>query len=143
MFGRLLFLFITIPIAELYLFLHLGARIGLMPTLGLIILTGFLGAALARQQGLSTLSKIQSELRSGRPPALKMIEGAMIVIGGILLLTPGIMTDLFGFALLVPRIRTSLAEKFQVNFSKSVQTSQNFSRSTSSFKSNDDDVIDV
>jgi len=60
MFSRLLFLFIFIPIAELYLLIMLGARIGFLPTIGLIVLTGILGASLARQQGLSTLAKIQN-----------------------------------------------------------------------------------
>ncbi len=143
MFGRLLFLFIVVPIAELYLLVQVGSRIGLMPTLGLIVLTGFVGATLARWQGLSILSKIQNELRSGRPPALEMLEGAMIVIGGIVLLTPGILTDLFGFSMLIPRIRKSLAKKIQNNFSKSFTTFSNPHSKSSNFKSSDDDVIDV
>lgn len=142
MFARLLFLFIVVPVAELYLLVQVGSRIGLMPTLGLIVLTGFVGATLARWQGLSILSKIQNELRSGRPPALEMLEGAMIVIGGIVLLTPGILTDLFGFSLLVPGIRKSLAKKIQNNFSKSFTTFSPHSKS-SNFKRPDDDVIDV
>ena len=77
MFGRLLLLFVLIPIIELYLLLQLGARIGFMPTLGLIVLTGALGATLARMQGLSALAKIQNELKSGRPPAMEMVEGAL------------------------------------------------------------------
>ena len=143
MFGRLLFLFIVVPIAELYLLVQVGSRIGLMPTLGLIVLTGFVGATLARWQGLSILSKIQNELRSGRPPALEMLEGAMIVIGGIVLLTPGILTDLFGFSMLIPRIRKSLAKKIQNSFSKSFTTFSNPHSKSSNFKSSDDDVIDV
>ena len=87
LFSRLLFLFIVIPLAELILLLQIGARIGPMPTLGLIVLTGLVGASLARQQGLSILRKIQSEMQSGRPPALEMVEGAMVVVGGIVLLT--------------------------------------------------------
>ena len=102
LFVTLLFLFIVIPTAELVLLMMLGVRIGWMPTLGLIVFTGILGATLARQQGLSILRKIQTEMQNGRPPALEMVEGAMIVIGGMVLLTPGIITDGLGFALLVP-----------------------------------------
>jgi UPF0716 protein FxsA len=145
MFGRLLLLFVFIPIIELYLLIHLGARIGFMPTLGLIVITGALGATLARQQGLSTLAKIQNELKSGRPPALEMVEGALIVVGGIVLLTPGILTDLFGFALMVPKIRKSLAEKLKKSFGSSfVRTSASgFHAQSSNFKKKDDDVIDI
>ena len=145
MFGRLLLLFVLIPIIELYLLLQLGARIGFMPTLGLIVLTGALGATLARQQGLSALAKIQNELKSGRPPAMEMVEGALIVVGGIVLLTPGILTDLFGFALMIPKFRKSFAERLKRGFGSSfVQTSTSgFQAHGSNFKKKDDDVIDV
>ena len=147
MFSRLLFLFIFIPIAELYLLIMLGSRIGFMPTLGLIVFTGILGASLARQQGLSTLAKIQSELRSGRPPTDKLIEGAMIVVGGIVLITPGILTDLFGFALMVPKFRKNLASNLKKTFGANFSTIQPNSRvspgDNNSFKNSRDDVIDV
>ena len=145
MFGRLLLLFVLIPIIELYLLLQLGARIGFMPTLGLIVLTGALGAILARQQGLSALAKIQNELKSGRPPAMEMVEGALIVVGGIVLLTPGILTDFFGFALMIPKFRKSFAERLKRGFGSSfVQTSTSgFQAHGSNFKKKDDDVIDV
>jgi len=102
MFGRMLLLFVFLPMVELYLLIMLGSRIGAMPTIGLIVFTGVLGATLARQQGLSVLSKIQREMASGKPPTQELVEGALIVVGGIVLLTPGIITDLFGFSLLIP-----------------------------------------
>lgn len=139
MFSRLLFLFIFIPIAELYLLIMLGARIGFLPTIGLIVFTGILGASLARQQGLSTLAKIQNELRNGRPPTDKLIEGAMIVVGGIVLVTPGILTDLFGFALMVPKFRKSIAENLKKSFGGNFSTIHPQSRE----KNSRDDVIDV
>ena len=116
-----------------------------MPTIGLIVITGALGATLARQQGLSTLAKIQSELKSGRPPAQEMVEGALIVVGGLVLLTPGILTDLFGFAMMVPKIRKSFAEKLKKSFGSSfIRTSASgFHAQGSNFKKQDDDVIDV
>ena len=109
MFGRLLLLFVFLPMIELYLLIMLGARIGPMPTIGLIVLTGVIGASLARQQGISTLAKIQNELKQGRAPTQELVEGAMIVVGGLVLLTPGILTDLFGFSMMIPGIRRSLA----------------------------------
>ncbi len=147
MFSRMLFLFILIPIAELYLLIMLGARIGFLPTLGLIVFTGILGASLARQQGLSTLAKIQNELRHGRPPTDKLIEGALIVVGGIVLLTPGIITDLFGFALMVPNFRKSLAvnlkKSFEGNFFTTRPSTRQQTDEKKSFKNSRDDVIDV
>ena len=142
LFVTLLFLFIVIPTAELVLLMMLGVRIGWMPTLGLIVFTGILGATLARQQGLSILRKIQTEMQNGRPPALEMVEGAMIVIGGMVLLTPGIITDGLGFALLVPGIRRAIANKIQKHFTESFTTGKGFSSSFRSRKK-DDDVIDV
>ena len=142
MFGRLLLLFVFLPMIELYLLIMLGARIGPMPTIGLIVLTGILGATLARQQGVSTLAKIQNELKQGRAPTQELVEGAMIVVGGLVLLTPGILTDIFGFAMLVPGIRKSLAKQFKVRFP------QGFASASAGFQAGakprkDDDVIDV
>lgn len=148
LFGRLLFLFVVVPIVELFLLLQVGARIGFVPTLGLVVSTGVLGASLARRQGLSVLGKIQSEMKEGRPPALEMLEAAMVVIGGIVLLTPGILTDCLGFALMVPKFRRSLAHKVQVGFSKSFAgsgfaSSQAFRSNSHESARKDDDVIDV
>jgi UPF0716 protein FxsA len=142
MFGRLLLLFVFLPMIELYLLIMLGARIGPMPTIGLIVLTGIIGATLARQQGLSSLAKIQNELRQGRAPTQELAEGAMILVGGLVLLTPGILTDIFGFAMMVPGIRRSLAKQFKVRFP------QGFNSTTAGFQAksksrDDDDVIDV
>ena len=120
MFGRMLFLFIFLPMVELYLLIMLGSRIGAMPTIGLIVLTGIIGATLARQQGLSVLSKIQREMASGKPPTQELVEGALIVVGGIVLLTPGIVTDIFGFSLLVPPVRKIVCRSLTRAFSKKV-----------------------
>ena len=143
LFVTLLFLFIVIPTAELVLLMMLGVRIGWMPTLGLIVFTGILGATLARQQGLSILRKIQTEMQNGRPPALEMVEGAMVVIGGMVLLTPGIITDGLGFALLVPGIRRFIANKIQKHFTESFTTGKGFASSSSRSRKKDDDVIDI
>ena len=146
MFGRMLLLFIFLPMVELYLLIMLGSRIGAMPTIGLIVLTGIIGATLARQQGLSVLSKIQREMSSGKPPAQELIEGALIVVGGIVLLTPGIITDIFGFSLLIPPFRKALCRKLTKSFSQNMGKASGFaysSKSASSFRKDSDDVIDV
>jgi len=145
MFGRLLLLFIFLPMVELYLLIMLGSRIGAMPTIGLIVFTGILGASLARQQGLSVLSKIQREMNSGIPPTQQLVEGALIVVGGIVLLTPGILTDIFGFSLLVPAFRQRICKVLTQSFANRAGTSgfAHFSGGPSSFRKDADDVIDV
>ena len=143
MFGRLLLLFVFLPMIELYLLIMLGARIGPMPTIGLIVLTGVIGATLARQQGLSTLAKIQNELKQGRAPTQELVEGAMIVVGGLVLLTPGILTDIFGFAMMVPGSRRSLAKQFKVRMPRGFTASTGFQAGSSDSRKRDDDVIDV
>jgi UPF0716 protein FxsA len=146
MFGRMLLLFIFLPMVELYLLIMLGSRIGAMPTIGLIVITGLLGASLARQQGLSVLSRIQKEIASGKPPTQELVEGALIVVGGIVLLTPGIITDIFGFSLMVPSIRKALCLSLTKSFTQKVGSANGFSHFSSGFnhaRKDADDVIDV
>lgn len=110
MFFKLLLLFTLIPLAELYLLLTVGMRIGLFTTIGIIILTGILGAALAKQEGFKTLVKAREAMNRGEVPADEMIEGLMILLAAGVLLTPGFLTDAFGFFLLIPPFRSSLRE---------------------------------
>ncbi|MDY0267827.1 FxsA family protein [Trichloromonas sp.] len=105
MFIRLLLLFTFIPVLELIILIKVGAWIGVAPTIALILLTGLAGAYLARTQGLELAFRIQRELNQGRLPTEELLDGAMILVGGILLLTPGFCTDLSGFILLVPVTR--------------------------------------
>jgi len=118
MFLRLLTLFICIPLVELYLLVLMGSRVGPVPTIGLVVVTGVLGASLARRQGFEVWRRIQSELNAGKMPGAELIDGLLVLIGGIVLLTPGLLTDLCGFALMVPSIRafvrTRLQRKFQI-----------------------------
>ena len=102
MFIKLLIIFVFVPILELYILIEAGKTIGLGATLGLIMLTGVAGAWLARAQGVEILKKIQEETSQGKMPASTMIDGALILVGGLLLLTPGFFTDTIGFLLLVP-----------------------------------------
>ena len=108
MFIRLLAIFILVPILEIYVLLSVGNLIGLFPTILLVLATGIAGAQLARSQGLNLLRRIQQELAAGRMPTEELIDGAMILAGGLLLLTPGFCTDLTGFLLLAPFSRAPL-----------------------------------
>jgi len=103
--GRMALLFIVVPLVELILLVRLGQVFGLWPTLGLVVFTGLTGAAMARAEGLRVLFRFQSELAAGRLPGQALLDGISVLIGGAFLLTPGILTDLAGFALLLPFTR--------------------------------------
>lgn len=108
MFKLLLLFFLTIPVIEIYLLIKVGGIIGALPTIGLIILTAVIGAWLLRQQGLSTLHRVQTTLASGEIPALEVMEGMVLLVCGALLLTPGFATDTIGFLGLIPAVRQKL-----------------------------------
>ena len=103
--ARLALLFIAVPLLELFLLIRLGGAIGLMPTLALCVLTGLAGAWLARREGLRALWSFQERLARGGVPGRALMDGFCILIGGAVLLTPGLLTDLLGFALLLPPTR--------------------------------------
>lgn len=107
----LLLLLTVVPFVELAILLRLADATGWMTTLGIVIVTGVVGAWLARREGLRTLLTIQSELSTGRMPAMSVVEGMMILVAGALLVTPGILTDTVGFALLIPPVRRWVARR--------------------------------
>lgn len=107
-------LFITIPILEMWVLIEVGARIGALPTIALVFLTAAIGLALLRQQGLNTLLRVDQRLAQGQLPAGEIIEGVLLAVGGALLLTPGFITDAFGFACLIPYSRRALV-RYVVN----------------------------
>ncbi len=104
----MLIIFIAIPIIEIALFIQVGGAIGLYPTLAIVLLTAILGTTLLKSQGLSALGTLQNSLQLGQNPMKQIIHGAMILISGVFLLTPGFFTDAFGILLLVPRFRSFL-----------------------------------
>ncbi len=106
-----LVLFIVMPILEIALLLRVGAAFGWLPTLFIVITTAILGSAMLRQQGLATLAKARQRMDSGEMPAQQLLEGLMIMIGGVLLLTPGFVTDAFGFLCLIPPSRQWIAAR--------------------------------
>ncbi|WP_100331826.1 FxsA family protein [Bacillus xiapuensis] len=96
---------IIIPALELSLLLFSGKTIGILPTVVLILATGFLGAYLAKKQGMQTVARLKEEMRDGHFIGDAVLDGVCILIGGLLLLTPGFVTDAFGFLLLLPFTR--------------------------------------
>jgi len=103
---RILFLvFLVVPLVEIYLLIKVGGLIGALPTVFLVVFTAVLGAFLLRMQGLSTLARVQAALARGELPAMEILEGAVLLVAGALLLTPGFFTDTLGFLALVPNIR--------------------------------------
>lgn len=106
MFFYLILLFTLVPVGELVLLLRVGEHIGVGNTVFLVVLTGVIGAALAKMQGLLTMQRIQNNLGRGVMPAEEMFDGAMILCGGVLLLTPGFVTDILGLSFLIPFTRS-------------------------------------
>ncbi len=121
MFGKLLLLFVGLPLIELALLIKLGQLWGVWPTIGLVVITGIVGASLARIQGFLVYTRIQNELAQGRMPAEELIDGLLILVGGVVLLTPGILTDLFGFAMLLPLTRLFFKRWLRRRFDSMVQ----------------------
>lgn len=124
MFARLFLLFVTLPLLDLFVLLRVGTALGFWPTVGLVVLTGAIGAALARAQGLRTIGRIQSELAAGRIPAEQLADGAMILLAAALLVTPGFLTDIVGVALLIPPIRRVFRKALERQFKKAVVITQ-------------------
>ena len=106
--SYLIALFIALPIVELALLFELHGIVGFLPTVMLVLLTGIAGAMLVRRQGIATLLKIQQEMSIGNVPAPQIMDGVMILVAGALLVTPGLLTDVSGFLLLVPFVREKI-----------------------------------
>lgn len=109
MLGWIVLAFVVMPFVELWLLVQIGERIGFWPTLYIVLGTGLLGGVLARYQGGQAWREILTALREGRAPKRELVAGALFLFGAALLLTPGVITDGIGFALMVPWIRRGLA----------------------------------
>lgn len=120
MLVKLFILFTVIPAVELYLLFKIAQWTSAGFAFGLVIATGFIGATLARWQGSQTWRKVQQELSAGRKPTKMIFDGFMIFVAGVLLVTPGVLTDVLGFSLLVPPtralIRWALVRRFKGRF---------------------------
>ena len=111
---KLLILFLLLPAVELIVLIEIGREFGILFTLVLILTTGVLGAYLAASQGLLVLRQIQKEMSEGRLPAVTLLDGAIVLLAGLVLLTPGIVTDAIGFFCLIPTCR-QIIRKFLFN----------------------------
>ena len=121
MFFRLLLLFTLVPLVELYLLIRIGALIGAGPTILLVLGTGAVGAWLARREGLRSWIAVQRELASGRLPANELLHGLLVVVSGVLLVTPGIFTDAFGLLMLIRPVRTGMIRRVQRRLALRIQ----------------------
>ena len=122
--GTLLLLFIGLPALELMLLIELGQRIGTLETIAVIVLTGVVGASMARNQGLRVLSHVQQQVAAGEMPTDALVDGIMILLASALLITPGILTDGFGFLCLIPGFRSMVKSEMVRRFERAVAENQ-------------------
>lgn len=115
--GFLFLLFVGVPVAEIALFIYVGGRIGLLATLVVIVLTAVVGSALVARQGAGAIAQVQSAFFEARFPGKELAHGAMIVVAGAFLVTPGFLTDTLGFLLLVPSVRETARRALTNRFS--------------------------
>jgi UPF0716 protein FxsA len=113
---KLFLCFTLIPVLELYLLIKIGTVIGGFNTILLVVLTGFTGAWLARMEGMNTMMKLRTNLQQGLMPAEELIDAVIIFAAGVVLLTPGLITDVFGLALLWPVTRNKFKQMLRKKF---------------------------
>lgn len=136
----LILLFTVLPALELYVLIKVGGVIGAGNTILIIILTGVLGAYLARFQGIITLQRIQQSLNKGQLPNDALMDGLMILVGGIVLLTPGFITDITGFLLLIPPTRSLIKIFALKTFEKMMKEGKTIHIYRSGFQNRYDDI---
>ncbi|TWT85456.1 phage T7 F exclusion suppressor FxsA [Posidoniimonas polymericola] len=124
----LMLLFIALPMTEFAILYRLATDgIGFFATIALVLLTGVLGAALAKQQGLQTLTRIRGEMAGGKMPGDALFDGALILVAGAVLITPGVLTDAFGFCLLIPPLRAGVKRALKAWAAHNVKVTTAFS----------------
>jgi len=124
MFVYMILLFTLLPAIELAILIKVGSHIGAINTMMIIIITGVTGAYLARFQGFLVLNKIQTSLNQGIMPSSELMDGLMILVGGILLLTPGFVTDILGIFLLIPLTRSLIKYLLRNKFESMLKNGQ-------------------
>jgi UPF0716 protein FxsA len=141
-------IFIFVPLIELYFLLEIGQLIGIFSTIMVIVFTGALGVSIARKQGYQVVNNIRASLNAGRIPTDDLVSALLILIGGVTLLTPGFLTDITGFLLILPGSRDVIAKIVKKRFIKYVKENKVEVRTNSSTYNSDqkyrkDDYIDV
>jgi len=115
MFARLFLIFTAVSLLEIFVLVKVGGFLGAWPTIFLVIITALIGSALVRSQGLQLVQKLQQRMAAGEIPGQQLVEGLMLIITGVLLVTPGFVTDLCGLLLLQPTIRANIAKVILAN----------------------------
>jgi len=121
---RLILLFTVVPLLELSLLLRIGGWLGAGPTLGLVLGTGFVGAWLARREGLRAWSAVQEQLARGQVPGRELLDAVLVLLAGVVLITPGILTDAAGFTLMTGRGRNWVAKRIRKRLEASIDAAQ-------------------
>ena len=139
----LFFIFIVVPVIEITVLIEVGEQLGAFTTVALVILTAAVGASLVRSQGLQTLMNAQKKMQQGEQPGQEVIEGVMLAIAGVMLVTPGFVTDFLGLVLLLPFSRQFFANKLLARIIiKNMASQQPFNQDFSSHQSQSEDIID-
>lgn len=141
---RLFLLFTVVPFTELVILLWITEKTSFPFTVGLVLLTGLIGAALARYEGLRCIRQIQERLRRGEVPAGSLLDGLIILVAGALLITPGLLTDITGFLLLLPAVRRSIKHYATERIRSRIHVASPFSAShAGAERAEADRIIDV
>lgn len=122
--GPLLLAFTLLPFVELYLLIRIGKVVGAGPTLLFVIAVGVLGAALAKVQGRRVINSFRSALAEGRVPEQGVLDGILILVGALLLITPGVVTDVVGLLCFLPPVRRAIANKLRNNLAEQIARGQ-------------------
>lgn len=118
---RLILLFTLLPLVELTLLLRIGEWLGAGPTIGLVVVTGVVGAWLARREGLRTWAAVREELAGGRMPGSELVHAALVLVAGVVLVTPGVLTDAAGLLLLIRPVREAVVRRTRRRLAGRVQ----------------------
>ena len=163
---KLIILFSIVPLVELALLIEIGQRVGVIFTVVLVATTGAIGVSLARNQGFKVIGHIKNRVNQGRLPAEDLISGLLILAGGLFLLTPGLLTDISGFLLIIPFTRSFFVKvvkskcaryinknfrdspfRFHTGFGKNESRESQFDKATGKEKNNasegEQNIIDV
>jgi len=141
---QLFLLFTLMPLLELWLLFQLSDVFGFFTTVSIVLMTGIVGASLARWQGWQAVARIQNDMRQGIMPAKSLGDGVMILVAGVLLITPGVITDVVGLSLLIPPVRAGMRKLLAMWIAKNVQvqTNVNWQGQSEAYPPQDSNVVE-
>src|SRR3954470_3395929 len=143
MFVVLALVFVVVPLVELYVIVQVGQAIGVLNTIGLLLLVSLVGAWLARHEGFIVIQRVRERMDRGEVPGRELIDGLLVLTGGLLLVAPGFVTDAFGILLLFPPTRAVARAIVQRRFSIQVQAGPRRRPPRGPWSDGGDDVIDI